>query len=183
MTTTNTTRRHPNVVHIDEVAAREDGRGGFGFRARRLGPEAGGRALGCSYLEVAVGKTAFPCHWHSSFEEGLFILEGHGTLRVGDAKVEVKAGDYVAFPPGPATAHALTNTGPVPMKYLALSAPASVSTMDVVVYPDSKKVAYASGVDPVKGFRGGAWIFGLHKEQAPVDYYLDEPIASGEPSK
>nr|HEX4318671.1 cupin domain-containing protein [Kofleriaceae bacterium] len=179
-----TTRRHPNVIHTDEAPVREDGRGGFGFRARRLGAEAGGRSLGCSYLEVPVGKTAFPYHFHSNFEEGVYILEGSGTLRMGTETVELRAGDYVAFPAGPAAAHQVVNTGPVPLKYLAMSAPATAATMDVVVYPDSNKVSYASGVDPVKGFRGGVWIFGIHKQQPPADYYLDEPLAGGgEPPK
>ena len=51
--------------------------------------------------------------------------------------------------------------------------------MDIVVYPDSKKVAFASGVDPVKGFRGGVWVMNLIKEEQPkLDYYDDEPLAT-----
>src|SRR5690349_6123539 len=151
-------RRHKQVVNIDEVTVREDGKGGFGFRARRLGPEASGRALGCSHLELAPGKTAFPFHFHSAIEEGIYVLEGTGTMRIGGDRVEVRAGDYIAFPAGPETSHQLTNTGETPLRYLALSAPATPVTMDIVIYPDSKKVAYASGVDPVKGPRAGGWI-------------------------
>ena len=172
-----TDRRHKQVVNIDDVAVREDGKGGFGFRARRLGPEAGGRALGCSHLELAPGKTAFPFHYHSAIEEGIYVLEGTGTMRIGGDRVEVRAGDYIAFPAGPETSHQLTNSGSGPLRYLALSAPAAPVTLDIVVYPDSKKVAYASGVDPVKGIRGPVWLRGLHKEQPPADYYLDEPLA------
>jgi uncharacterized cupin superfamily protein len=170
-------RRHGQVVNIDEVAAREDSRGGFGFSYRRLGNEAGGRALGCAHLEVAAGKTAFPFHFHTNCEEALFILEGSGRLRLGDATVEVKAGDYIAFPAGPESAHALTNTAATPLRYLALSSPASPITTDICVYPDSKKVAYGAFPDPAKGFRGGVWVHSRHKEQTPVDYYLDEPLA------
>jgi hypothetical protein len=51
--------------------------------------------------------------------------------------------------------------------------------MDIVAYPDSKKVAYASGIDPVKGLRGGAWLMKLIKDDAPsVDYYEGEPLAN-----
>jgi uncharacterized cupin superfamily protein len=176
-------RRHPNVVNIDDVAPREENRGGFGFRGRRLGPEAGGRALGCGHFELAPGKTAFPCHFHSAIEEGLYILEGTGTLRIGKEgkeTVALRAGDYVAMPPGPDFAHALTNTGAAPLRYLCLSAPASATTLDVVLYPDSKKVAFASGVDPVKGFRGGTWVMKIIKQETPsVDYFEDEPLAKG----
>jgi uncharacterized cupin superfamily protein len=173
-------RRHPNVVNIDELESSEQAKGGFSVRRRRLGPEAGGVALGCSYLELPPGKTAFPFHFHSGFEEALFILEGKGSARIGNATVPVRAGDYLAFPPGPAAPHALTNSGAAPLRYLALSSPATAATMDIVVYPDSKKIAFASGVDPVKGFRAGAWIMKLIKEAQPkVDYYDDEPLANG----
>jgi uncharacterized cupin superfamily protein len=171
-------RRHPHVVNVDEISPEEQGQGSFGFRRRRFTPEAGARAIGCSHLELAPGKTAFPLHFHSSQEEALFILEGTGTVRIGKDRVQVRAGDYVAFPAGPDTAHALTNTGDIPMRYLAMSGSATAVTLDVVGYPDSKKVAFASGVDPVKGFRAGGWVFKLIKEDQPnVGYYDDEPLA------
>src|SRR5262249_13309197 len=114
----------------------------------------------------------------SGIEEALFILEGAGRLRVGNATVDVRAGDYVGLPPGPDSPHALTNTGTTLLRYLALSSPAAASTLDVVAYPDSKKVAYVSGVDPAKGFRGGAWLLGIVRSDAPsLDYYDGEPLA------
>src|SRR5579872_5800897 len=75
------TKRHPQVVNIDEIAQREQGRGGFANRARRLGAEAGNRALGCSHFEIPPGKTAFPFHFHSAIEEAIYVLEGTGKLR------------------------------------------------------------------------------------------------------
>jgi uncharacterized cupin superfamily protein len=171
-------RRHPQIVNVEDVAPFEQDRGGFGSRRRRLGTEAGNRALGCTHLEVAPGKTAFPFHFHSAFEEAIYILEGTGSLRLGGATIDVRAGDYVGLPPGPDSAHALTNTGATPLRYLALSSPAAPSTLDVVAYPDSKKVAYASGVDPVKGFRGGTWLLGIVRSDAPpLDYFDGEPLA------
>ncbi len=172
------TRRHPHVVNIEEVSAREERRGSFAFRARRLGAEAGGRALGCTLYELPPGKTAFPFHFHSALEEAIFVLEGQGTLRIGPQKVDVRAGDYVALPPGPEAPHALSNGGGQPLRYLCLSGPATATTMDIVAYPDSKKVAFASGIDPVKGLRGGAWVMKLIKEDVPsADYYEGEPLA------
>jgi len=170
-------RRHPQVVNIDEVPFDEQQQGGFGFRRRRLGPAAAARSMGCSYFEVAPGKTAFPYHFHSAFEEAMFILEGTGTLRVGKDQVTVRSGDYVALPPGPETAHALTNTGTAPLRYLALSGAAITMTLDVVSYPDSKKISFAAGVDPTKGLRSG-WAFKVVKESTPnAGYYEDEPLA------
>jgi uncharacterized cupin superfamily protein len=175
-----TPRRHPNVVNIDEIEPMNEEKGAFVSRRRpRMAIQAGNRALGCTHMEVAPGKTSFPFHFHSAVEEGLYILEGTGRARIGKDVVDVRAGDWVGFPAGPDTAHTLTNTGTTPLRYLSLSAPATPVTMDIVGYPDSKKVAFASGVDPVKGIRGGGtWIFKLIKEdQPPVDYYEDEPLA------
>jgi uncharacterized cupin superfamily protein len=172
-------RRHSQVVNIDEVTPDEQGQGSFAFRRRRLGPEAGSRgALGCSYYELPPGKTAFPFHFHSAIEEGIYLLEGSGALRIGKETVDVRAGDYIAFPPGPDSSHQLTNTGSGTMKYLCLSAPGMPMTLDVVGYPDSKKLAFAAGIDPVKGPRAGGWVLKIIKEEQPsVGYYDDEPLA------
>jgi uncharacterized cupin superfamily protein len=175
-----TNRRHPNVVNLEEVAPEDQQKGGFQLRRRRLGAEGGSRALGCAYLEVPPGKTAFPVHFHSALEESIYVLEGTGTLRIGPDKVDLRAGDYVGIPAGPQSAHGLTNTGTTALRYLCMSAPATPATMDIVGYPDSKKLAFASGVDPVKGFRGGTWVMKIIKEdQPPVGYYDDEPRANG----
>ncbi len=173
-------RRHPHVVNVEEIAPVEEGRGGFGSRRRRLGPEAGGLALGCTHMELPPGKTGFPFHFHSAFEEAIYVLEGTGTLRVGAEKIELRAGDYVGLPAGPACAHALTNTGSAPLRYLSLSSPATPATLDIVVYPDSKKVAFASGIDPLKGLRGGGWVMSLVQQDQPaLGYYDGEPLANG----
>lgn len=171
-------RRHPHVANIDEVPAHEQRKGRLGFRVRRMGGPAGSRALGCSYLEVGPGMTAFPRHFHSLLEEALYILEGTGTLRIGEAEVAVRAGDFVAFPAGPETAHALSNSGAEPLRYLALSSPATPVNADILGYPDSKKIAFASGVDLTKGLRGGGWLMKIVSAEAPsLDYFQDEPLA------
>jgi uncharacterized cupin superfamily protein len=170
--------RHPHVVNIASVEPRAQERGGFANKVHRLGAAAGGRALGCSHVEVPPGKTAWPFHFHSAIEEALYILEGEGTLRIGAERVPVRAGDYIALPAGPDTVHQLLNTGSAPLRYLAMSGPAEPTSIDVVKYPDSKKVAFAAGVKPGKGF-ADAWAYGVVKEGPPVDYYEDEPLAKG----
>jgi uncharacterized cupin superfamily protein len=172
------TRRHPNVVNIEEVAAREEARGGFGYSTRRLGTEAAGKALGCGWYELPPGKTTFPFHYHSNLEEALYILEGAGALRIGDATVEVRAGDYAAFPVGPEHSHQLTNTGTTPLRYLCFSGIAIAPTLDVVGYPDSNKVAFVAGLDPANRTRPPT-LRKLIKQDAPMsNYYDDEPLAS-----
>ena len=172
-------RRHPHVVCVDEIDPQEMTQGDFSQRQRRLGTAAGGRALGCTWYELPAGKTAFPFHFHSAIEEAIYVIEGEGTLRIGKEQVAIGQGDYVAMPPGPDNAHALTNRGQGPLRYLCVSGPAIPMTLDIIAYPDSKKIALAAGVEPGKvAWRDGAWIVKLIKEDQPeVGYFDDEPLA------
>jgi uncharacterized cupin superfamily protein len=172
-------RRHKQVVNLDEVEVQDQAQGGFAMHTRRLGAAAGARALGCTHYEVPPGKTALPYHFHSAFEEAIYVLGGQGTLRVGKEEVPLRAGDYVGLPPGPNFTHAIRNSGDEPLRYLCLSSPATPATLDIVAYPDSKKISFASGVEPGKvAWRDGAWIIKIIKEeQPPVGYFDDEPLA------
>ena len=169
-------RKHPNVIHIDEAPAREGNQGKFAFKSKRLWPSVGGKQLACSWFEVPPGKQAFPHHFHSAFEESIYILEGRGSARIGENLVEVGVGDYIAFPPGPDTAHSLFNTGDTPLRYLCMS---TLHTLDIVVYPDSKKVAIAAGVDPAKGLMSGpSWVLKIVPlDQPSLGYYDGEEDA------
>jgi uncharacterized cupin superfamily protein len=172
-------RRHPNVVRVDEVKAHEMTQGDFAQNARRLGQAAGSRALGCTYYELPPGKTGFPFHFHSALEEAIYVLEGEGTLRIGKDEVAIGKGDYVAMPPGPDYCHALTNRGQAPLRYLCMSGSAIPMTLDIIAYPDSRKLALAAGLEPGKAaWRENAWIFKLIKDDQPeVGYFDDEPLA------
>lgn len=175
------TRRHPQVVNIEDVQPVSQEQGAFAPMTRRLGAAAGGRALGCSHFELGPGKTAFPYHFHSALEEAIYVLEGRGTLRIGPDRVALRSGDYVALPPGPNFAHALTNDGDGPLRYLCFSGNATPTSMEILVYPDSKKIAFAAGLEPGKSLRDG-WVSKIIKQDQPaVGYYEDEPLA--EPKK
>jgi uncharacterized cupin superfamily protein len=121
-------------------------------------------------MELQPGKTSFPYHYHMGIEEGLFILSGAGELRLGAARVGVRPGDYVALPPGPDHAHALTNTGTEPLRYLALS---DQNTTDIVGYPDSRKFAFAAMPDP-STWPNGMWVRKIIRDQESVDYFEGE---------
>ncbi len=141
----------------------------FKLRRRKLGDAAGGRDLGCSLCEVEPGKTAWPFHVHAVNEEAIFVLAGRAMLRLGDKRVPLTAGDYVALPADPELAHQVTNTGDKPFRYLAIS---TMRDPDVVHYPDSDKVGVLTGAcDDVR--------FGFFKTDATVDYWDGEPV--GEP--
>jgi uncharacterized cupin superfamily protein len=164
------TRRHPQVVNLDEIEPMGRVRGRFGAVSKRLGAPAGARQIGFNWMELAPGKTAFPYHYHTGIEEGLYILAGNGELRIGKEAVPVGRGDYIAFPAGPDHAHALTNTGGQPLQYLSFS---NQNTTDIIGYPDSNKFAFAAMPDPTT-WPNGMWVKKLVKDQESVDYFEGE---------
>lgn len=60
-------------------------------------------------------------HHHAFHTETLLILEGTGTMVVGDENVEVGPGDFLAIPK--TTPHDLTVTSDTPLKALSIQAP------------------------------------------------------------
>ena len=165
-----TTRRHPNVVNVDELEALGRSKGRFGVSAKRLGKPAGAKAIGINHVQLQPGKTSFPRHFHTGIEEGIYILAGSGEMRIGPQRVPVKPGDYICFPPGPDYAHTLTNTGQQTLQYLSLS---NQNTTDIVGYPDSNKFLFIGMGDP-STWPEGMWVRKMIKDQESVDYFEGE---------
>ena len=136
---------------------------------RRLGAAAGGQMLGANLTEVAPGSVSFPHHYHCATEEGLYVLRGSGIARIGEERVPVRAGDWIAFPVGPDHAHQMINDGEVPLVYLCVSA--APQKVDVVGYPDSRKVAATAGPfeKPIHRL--------IVRQGDGVDYWDGEPLA------
>ena len=101
--------RHPNVRNADEVEVREMIKGRHNMRLRQLGKPAGSIALGATLTEVAPGGISFPRHAHYVNEEAIYVLSGSGEARIGDARVPVRPGDWIALPTGPEHAHQMVN--------------------------------------------------------------------------
>jgi uncharacterized cupin superfamily protein len=152
------TRRHPNVVNLTELKTRGFEKGErFALTSGPLSRATGARGIGCSWYEVPPGKTAFPNH---------YVLEGTGTLRIGQDEVPVGPGDYATFPVGPAHTHQLLNTGTGPLRYLCFS---TLLMTDVVGYPDSKKIG-AMGFTAT----GESMVRIMVRQDSGVDYYDGE---------
>lgn len=92
---------------LDDAEAVEFGGGATVEAVRRdLGQAAGSRASGLKHLTVAPGKLSAPPHCHSAEEEFFVVLDGEGTLLIGDEEHPVRAGSLVARPAGSRVAHA-----------------------------------------------------------------------------
>jgi len=137
---------HPNRVSLATVPLRHSIQGErFESDRRSLSRAAGGRALGCSHMRVPPGKSAWPRHFHLANEEAVYVLSGSGTARVGDDVLPLRPGDYLALPAGAGHAHRIDNDGAEPLEYLIFS---TMNDPDVMVYPDSNKLAVFAGSPP-----------------------------------
>jgi uncharacterized cupin superfamily protein len=100
-----------------------------------------GRKIGISHEELPPGKQTVPFHYHLVEEEHIVALEGEATLRLGDERYTIRAGDYVGFPAGQRAGHCLINEGDQPFRYLMIG---DRSPHEIVFYPDSRKVMLRS---------------------------------------
>ena len=135
-----------SIINIDTIEYVPHGQGEqFEAKLGAVGRHIGARKLGYNVAIVPPGKKAWPYHKHHANEELFFILDGEGLLRMNGEEFPVRAGDFIAAPPGPEHAHQLINNSQAPLKYL------SVSTMEqpeVVEYPDSDKIGVLAGGAP-----------------------------------
>jgi uncharacterized cupin superfamily protein len=131
------------MLNIADVPLVERGnRKKFAVKWGRVGPLLGLEGLGCAVHLVPPGKSAFPFHRHHVMDELFFIISGSGEYRFGEETFPLRAGDLVGAPAG-GRAHQIINTGADELRYLGIS---SMSSVEVVEYPDSKKVGLAAGV-------------------------------------
>ncbi|MBT5666303.1 MAG: cupin domain-containing protein [Rhodospirillaceae bacterium] len=151
------------ILNIADAAMSDNGDGGrYATQRARVTNMIGMQKLACSLYSVPPGNTAFPYHAHANAEELCVILEGEGTLRQDGAEYAIKAGDIIAAPV--TSAHQILNTSNSDLKYLCV---ATNEAVDVVLYPDSKKIGALAGgfAEPVRYFAD---------QDSAVDYYKGE---------
>ena len=104
---------------------------------KEIGALIGARRLGYRLIRLPAGKSTFPLHFHYVTEELFHILEGECTLVSPRGEVAVMAGDFIAFPPGPQSAHKFVNRAGETCIMLALG---EEDEDDLCEYPDSDKI-------------------------------------------
>ena len=84
------------IVTLEEALARR----GDNNRAYKLLTEENGCTNGCRSGITEYSNTEFPPHYGAhDDQEGFYVLEGSGFVKLGDEVYEVKAGDsFVALP-------------------------------------------------------------------------------------
>lgn len=143
---------------------------GDNFKAKIawVGAEMGSNKLGFNVTEIAPGKSAFPCHAHIVNEELFFILEGRGTIRIGEENHKIKQGDFISIPPGRELAHQIKNNSRNPLRFIAIS---TMEYPEIAVYPDSGKYGV---MDAPPRRDGSGNILKFYKIDGDVNYWEGE---------
>jgi uncharacterized cupin superfamily protein len=129
--------RPPTIVALAEVAAEDFTGGGDVDAVRRdLGDVLGSTRAGVGHLTVAPGALSGPPHCHAAEEEIFFVLDGEGTLLLGDDEHPVRPGSVVARQPGTGVPHAF-RAGDGPLTLLAFG---TREPNDIAYFPRSGKV-------------------------------------------
>jgi uncharacterized cupin superfamily protein len=124
-----------------------------------LGGRVGSERTGLSHVTLEAARDGYPPHCHSAEEEIFVILEGSGTLFLGDEEAPVRPGHVVGRPPGTRVAHSF-RAGSEGMTYLAYG---TREPNDIAYYPRSNKI-YFRGV-------------GVMARLERLDYWDGEPGA------
>lgn len=66
-------------------------------------------------------KEKVPMHKHAHHSENVYILEGEGTMTVGEITKDIKPGDIIFIPEN--TFHEVTVTSTLPLKVISIQAP------------------------------------------------------------
>jgi len=148
--------RPANVARVLDLDFQAQERPGWELRQRSIGRHFGAVTTGMSQLELAPGAKSSPFHCHSAEEELFVVLDGGGTLRLGEERHELRPGHVVSRPSGTRIAHQFI-AGDGGMAILAYS---NIDPNDLAFYPDSNKVK----------LRG----LGVTVRVEPVDYWDGE---------
>lgn len=156
-----------NVSDIEWIKV--EGPGEFETFRRPMTPTSDTCNLGCSMYRVDPGKTALPFHHHSGNDEAIYMLSGKISLRLGNEKHTLSAGDYITFPAASGVAHQVSNPHDEPAEFLCIS---TMEKTDIVFYPDSGKVGVMAGIAPGGEAKGWNQTSFMHHE--PVAYWTGE---------
>lgn len=134
------------VVHVDDVTPERfvhDVDSEARRRMRSLHRAAGGlQHQAVRWTRVAAGEKSTAYHTHERTDEWIYVLEGRASVRVGDARFEVCAGDFLGHPAG-SPPHQMR-----PETDLVYLMGGMVDADDVVLYPEAGQRRVAGRLEP-----------------------------------
>jgi uncharacterized cupin superfamily protein len=130
--------RPATIVNVEEVDSSPVDRPRIARVRRDLGLAAGSVKIGLQHVEVTPGKESAPPHCHSLEEEMFVMLEGEGTLALGDEEIPMAPGHVVARPAATRVPHVF-RAGEGGLTYLAYG---TREPADICYYPRSNKISF-----------------------------------------
>lgn len=109
------------------------------FAERELGEALGSVRSTLAHMTIAAGHEGFPPHCHSLDEELFVVLDGAGTLLLGDEEHPVRAGSVIDRPPSTKVAHAFRAADDRDLVYLVYG---NLPPNDICFYPRSGKISF-----------------------------------------
>ncbi len=129
--------RSPCVVGVGDLEPEDRPRRlnveGVRSRLRGVSDAVGLQRMGVSIREIDPGMAGTARHFHDVEEEWVYVLSGTGSVRLGAHTLDVRAGTFVGFAPGPVPHHFLA-TGTEPL--VLLEGGERRRTEETVWYPD-----------------------------------------------
>jgi uncharacterized cupin superfamily protein len=104
------------------------------IHGRALSDVGGMAKVGFGILELSPGCNTLPAHYHTLEEDHLYVLEGNGTLHLGDRTYPLTTGSYVNFPAGQGAPHFVSNESKEPLRYIMVG---ERIHNDKVIYPNN----------------------------------------------
>jgi uncharacterized cupin superfamily protein len=103
-----------------------------------LGDVIGSVETGISHMAIPAGAEGYPPHCHAAEEELFVVLEGSGTVTLGEESTKVRRGSVVSRPAGTRIAHSF-QAGDEGLAYLAYG---TREPNDVVYYPRTDEIRF-----------------------------------------
>jgi uncharacterized cupin superfamily protein len=131
---------------------------------RRLGDYFQLSNFGVNHTTLTPGAASSLQHYHATQDEFIYILQGSPTLRWGDEKIILQAGDCMGFPKHQGIGHCLINETDQVVVYLEVG---DRSPQDVVQYTDVDLMARMMPEEGESDKKpSGKHVF-LHKDGTP----------------
>lgn len=108
-----------NIDDIPWAPASRDPR--YGHHIKEISRCIGAQALGYNVRRLPAGAKSGPMHYHLNQEEFFYVIAGRCHLERPTETIELRAGDFVAFPPGEQGTHTLSNQSDAPCEVLCVS--------------------------------------------------------------
>lgn len=153
---------NPRILNLDDLEYTKQTHGeNFEAEFAPVANRLNATKLGYRVTRVPPGKRAWPLHAHYVNEEMFFVLDGNGTVRIGDDSFPIKQGDFIAAPPSPEEPHQIINTSKQELTYICVS---TMLEPEVAIYPDSEKIGIVAGTPPGRVSEEGGLFKFIHKD-------------------